>query len=37
MYLTQGGYIGGPQLKQKVIDSVEAAVDSVVYVIIDCT
>lgn len=35
MYLTQGGYIGGPQLKQKVIDSVEAAVDSGVYVIID--
>lgn len=35
MYLTEGGYIGGRQLKQKVVDSVEAAVENGVYVIID--
>lgn len=35
MYLTEGGYIVGPRLKQKVVESVEAAVDAGVYVIID--
>ncbi len=35
MYLTEGGYIVGPRLKQKVIDSVEAARDAGVYVLID--
>lgn len=35
MYLTEGGYISNPALKQKVIDSVEAALEAGVYVIID--
>jgi len=35
LYLTQGGYIGGRQLKQKMIDSIEASVENGIYVIID--
>lgn len=35
MYLTEGGYIEGPRIKQRVIDSVEAAIKTGVYVIVD--
>ncbi len=35
MYLTEGGYISGPSLKLKVIDSVEACIENGVYVLID--
>lgn len=35
MYLLEGGYITSPVLKQKVIDSVEAALNLGIYVIID--
>ncbi|HNY22631.1 MAG TPA: cellulase family glycosylhydrolase, partial [Treponemataceae bacterium] len=35
MYLTQGGYVNNPVLKQKVVDSVDAAVELGVYVLID--
>ncbi|HNY18094.1 MAG TPA: glycoside hydrolase family 5 protein [Treponemataceae bacterium] len=35
MYLTQGGYINAPVLKNKVIESVDAAIDLGIYVVID--
>jgi len=35
LYLTEGGYIEGPQLKQVLVRSVDAAIASGVYVIID--
>jgi len=35
MYLTQGGYINAPVLKNKVIESVDAAINLGIYVVID--
>ncbi|HPO03444.1 glycoside hydrolase family 5 protein [Teretinema zuelzerae] len=35
MYLTEGGYITNPALRQRVIDSIEAARETGVYVIVD--
>lgn len=35
LYLQEGGYIGNPVLKEKVIDSVEAALNLGIYVMID--
>jgi endoglucanase len=35
LYLTEGGYIDNPALKQKVIDSIEACKDLGLYVIVD--
>jgi endoglucanase len=35
MYLTEGGYVTNPALRQKVVDSVEAATEVGMYVIID--
>jgi endoglucanase len=35
MYLTEGGYITGPAVKQKVVDSIEAAVENGMYVLVD--
>jgi len=35
MYLTEGGYITGPVVKTKVIDSVDAAIKLGIYVLID--
>ncbi|MBP5401739.1 MAG: glycoside hydrolase family 5 protein [Treponema sp.] len=32
---TQGGYIGNPVLKEKVIDSIEACIDNGMYVLVD--
>ena len=35
MYLSDGGYIGNPALKNKVYESVEAAIENGMYVIVD--
>jgi len=35
LYVSEGGYISAPQLKQKMIDSVDAAIETGVYVLID--
>jgi endoglucanase len=35
LYLTEGGYIGSPVLKQKVVDSVDAGIELGLYVLID--
>lgn len=35
MYLTEGGYLSAPMIKNKVIDSIEAAIKLGVYVIVD--
>ncbi|MCQ2611747.1 MAG: glycoside hydrolase family 5 protein [Treponema sp.] len=35
MYLTNGGYVSNPSLKQKVIDSIEACINLGMYVIVD--